>query len=881
MVLHDTFRDDPDDCDDENARTHQIAMIPPTHPNRAVNGSAVGDSLIFFVNYGLDPSSSRQNSWAGGVTLAHELGHNYERDHVNCPTGDPDDPDYSYPYPACQIDFVVFSSHVGFDPISGLLIAPDGGTDLMSYGHRLRDFSTPPGPILRWPSDYTWEGILSDMDTPPGAPVAAMESAAASSLLLVSGTLAAGSRSAVFDYAFPVEGSSLAKANALLAKEGSSSEFALWLLNATGGLIQQVPISILREAESPNGNWAFAALIDPASGPARVTVRDLVVPRELGTLSSGSGLPSVAILSPTAGEVVDMGEKVEIDWFADDTDGDALRFTVRYSPDMGSTWLPLAYQTPFSTLTRKTQGLSSCTDTCLIEVTASDGLHTATAVSDPFTVVANRPETAIFFDTAEQFGITGRAVVKQSDEVILRGRGYSAEDGPLAGANLLWLLEGPEVITGEGRRLRQRGLVPGEYAVKLTALASTGLNGFAYATLVVEPKSVPDASLPRLDGYCDDFAYNADHDPIALGKNAGDVTQLRMVHADGALFACFSGIPDSPSNYDTVGLRIDPDASGDTVAGPADLAVVVDENEILGLLEGDGAGDFTPIALPDTVDGRVIQNDGTWSAEFRIDETLFGGWGRLVRMQPYSLLDKISTVWPVASDEGSPATWGEVQLGIPRRVTIDISPGVSPNFVDPASNGVVWVAVLSTPQLDATGDVDVPSLGFGPGMATPQGSFSFDVNGDQMLDLVLGFAIPDTGIQNDTSEACLDGTLDLGASGFVACDAIIPECSPDTCDFDNDGTANVEDNCILVDNPDQSDMDGDDYGDLCDADLNNDGVANVKDLGVLANELGLADCGSGIKCLTDFDKDKDVDGEDVFFLISIGIGTLGPSGLVP
>jgi hypothetical protein len=84
--------------------------------------------------------------------------------------------------------------------------------------------------------------------------------------------------------------------------------------------------------------------------------------------------------------------------------------------------------------------------------------------------------------------------------------------------------------------------------------------------------------------------------------------------------------------------------------------------------------------------------------------------------------------------------------GVPIRVQIDIKPGSFPNALNPRSNGVVPVAILSSSSFDAT-TVDTSSARFGPGQApAAHGTDVEDVDGDGLKDVVLHFDTQAAGI---------------------------------------------------------------------------------------------------------------------------------------
>ena len=93
-----------------------------------------------------------------------------------------------------------------------------------------------------------------------------------------------------------------------------------------------------------------------------------------------------------------------------------------------------------------------------------------------------------------------------------------------------------------------------------------------------------------------------------------------------------------------------------------------------------------------------------------------------------------------------------------RTISIDIKPDSRENAVNPAANGVIPVAILSTDELDAAA-VDPLTVRFGPdGAVEIHGRRHMsDVNADGRSDLVLHFAIAATGIVAGNTSASLTG----------------------------------------------------------------------------------------------------------------------------
>ena len=89
---------------------------------------------------------------------------------------------------------------------------------------------------------------------------------------------------------------------------------------------------------------------------------------------------------------------------------------------------------------------------------------------------------------------------------------------------------------------------------------------------------------------------------------------------------------------------------------------------------------------------------------------------------------------------------------------------------------------------------------------------------------------------------------------------------------DADTVLDHRDNCLLVENPDQRDTNGDGFGNICDADLNNDLIVNSLDVGLFRRAFGSADADA------DLNGDGIVNSLDVGLLRSMFGSTPGPSG---
>lgn len=170
-----------------------------------------------------------------------------------------------------------------------------------------------------------------------------------------------------------------------------------------------------------------------------------------------------------------------VSWQGRDRDGDDLQYIVRYSHDGGNTWRTMAVEIKELHIKVAVEELPGAGRTAVVQVIASDGVHTGAAQSVPFSVPKNPPSVFIL---AGQQNPGASWNIREDDTLALTGRGFDPEDGPLSGRSLTWLLDGE--ILGSGRWLHLAALEPGEHKLILKASDSDGNVARDYIDLVID-----------------------------------------------------------------------------------------------------------------------------------------------------------------------------------------------------------------------------------------------------------------------------------------------------------------------------------------------------------------------------------------------------------
>jgi len=190
----------------------------------------------------------------------------------------------------------------------------------------------------------------------------------------------------------------------------------------------------------------------------------------LGQVRASNFAPTVRLIRPNGGEVWPAEGTYTVSWEASDGDGDALKFSLYYSPDDGASWSPVALDVEGNQYT-VTLSLYPGSERARFKVVASDGFLFAEDISDaPFRVIAKAPQAEIL---SPQSGAT----LAPGYGALLEGAASDIEDGPIPDDRLTWSSD-VDGFLGTGRWIVVT-LSPGYHNITLTATDSDGNRGTA------------------------------------------------------------------------------------------------------------------------------------------------------------------------------------------------------------------------------------------------------------------------------------------------------------------------------------------------------------------------------------------------------------------
>ena len=289
-------------------------------------------------------SGNPNGSPAEGEIFAHEVGHTFGREHVLC-RGDESFPDPSYPYSGGYIGVW------GLDVEAATLYSPSLYADYMSYCS------------AQWTSDYTYAGIKSFRDSATYAPIRLNTQAVPA--MYVSGTFAptgAVTLHPIYQQLAPVN-------------VPSGGTHTLELLGNGGAVIASYPFTPTRSPDS-KGYSGFGFFVPAEDGLAgiRVTTNGRIIGEK--NVSAPMAATDLQLQPPTT-QRAPAGTDTVLNWGSATHPTESIVYRVRISHDGGVTWQVLALDLP-----RPQFQIPPGVDlaNALIEIQASDGIHTTTRV---------------------------------------------------------------------------------------------------------------------------------------------------------------------------------------------------------------------------------------------------------------------------------------------------------------------------------------------------------------------------------------------------------------------------------------------------------------------------------------------------------------------
>ncbi len=473
----------------------------------------------------------------GGVTAAHEGGHNYGLGHYLCagsePLGGSVDPNYPYPEdttddgdPDDNSDNVVNCSIAAVDPegfygfdwyyhnwphlIEPTVISNDPAEATPNRGFPLMGYRRP-----QYVDVYTYCTLLNEFGVPcslgdlgvtyipDSIKLASLNNLpfqhgedgeypeylqGASEFIRVYGVIDYLNDSASFIEVIRTDFLTDTQVESVIThaghvhhaeEEGLSTTYTLTLDDANGMTLFSLPIY---NTESPHDQAIGQSVSEvapflPETKYIRIRDNGNILAERIVSNNS----PRVVINTQNSGEQLIL--PVTISWYGVDPDGDKLTYMLQYSHDGGQTWKPLLKDiTTTGVILESFDGMPG-SDNGLFRVIANDGVNTGSDTTDTtFSIPDRGPSTLIFTPI-------NAIALPQGSAAYFTGQSIDLEDGSLSGESLVWSSDLDGVL-GNGKEVIVYTLSPGVHEIKLTGTDSKGQAGEAIVYVNVDPNSV-------------------------------------------------------------------------------------------------------------------------------------------------------------------------------------------------------------------------------------------------------------------------------------------------------------------------------------------------------------------------------------------------------
>jgi hypothetical protein len=440
------------------------------------------------------PEDLNHSSKIVAEEVSHAIAFNWHTPSQDCGQN-PSSPNQNYPqyqrpdgtaYPRSSIGTWGFDPRPPYTPAS--LMDPEQVHDYMSYCNPA--WSSPY--TFRRLSDVLRTGFTLGHDYEVSPYPARREPAVDAQYILVAGEINGADQVTLqpfYRFTLPAGG----------AATPSASPYLLEMRNGAGTVLAAHSLDVATALAGADDEppAAFATLLPYPPGTAELRV--VRAGQTLASRTVSAHAPQVDLTTPAGGEQWPASGQGAIAWNGSDGDGDALSFTVQYSLDNGASWQTLAENLAASPLNVDLAWLAGAAQ-AQVRVFATDGVHTAMdQTSSPFSVANKPPLVAI---SAPQDGAT----VTSGQTVLARGLATDPEDGPLAGEQLHWQVDGALEL-GAGQEVQLAHLAAGLHRLTLRGVDSGGLTVSVMNTFTVTAPAFAVAPTQlSLDAICTDAA---------------------------------------------------------------------------------------------------------------------------------------------------------------------------------------------------------------------------------------------------------------------------------------------------------------------------------------------------------------------------------------